>query len=426
MPNSSSVQANTGQRRVLRVIRGTAFGLMLLFLIWSAGRAGYASLLSTYASRTLRMDAADAALSLNPDAQNHLIRGAVHQAQGDLLKAVADYSRAAMLRPEDYIIWLNLAHARDLSGDSEGAIAAASQAVGLAPQYAKPHWQLGNLLLRAGQSEDAYSELRLAGSRNPALLPAFIDLVWQVSGADATSVLTATAPRDHQTYKALADYFRKRGKPAEAIAMFRAAGIDAGEEVAKERRSYLAELLREKQFKYAHDIWMIAHPPDPDVSSMFDPDFEKESDLDEPGFGWRAAERADQTLLTLDSSDPRNGRFSLQVSFNGSPDPTPAIVSQLVRVGPQTRYRLRFAARTLEVVSGSLPAIVVMDEGAGQMLSESDPFPQTTGAWRDYQLEFTTPANTEAIRISLQRKPCTAPCPIFGRLWLDSFSLQNF
>lgn len=399
--------------------------MILLFLIWSAGRVGYASLLSTYAARSLSLDAADMAVSLSSEAQNHLIRGGVHQAQGNFSSAAADYSRAAMLRPADYVVWLNLAHARELSGDQEGAIAAASHAVVLAPHYAKPHWQLGNLLLRAGRTEGAYSELRFAGSRNPALLPAFIDLVWRLSDGNTEFVTAAVAPHEANTYRGLADYFRKRGKHEDAIFLFRDAARTKGGELVAERREYLAELLAAKQFAHAHSLWAISHPPARFSSFIHDPGFESESDLDEPGFGWRAAEKSGELTLSLDSSDPGSGRFSLKVAFNGHSEPGQPIVSQLVPVLPRTRYRLKFAARTSEILSGSLPATVVTDEATGQVLGQSEAFPQTTGGWRDYQLEFTASDNTEAIRISLQRKPCNAACPIFGRLWLDSFSLQD-
>jgi hypothetical protein len=55
-------------------------GLLVLFppLIWYAGRAGFASLLSTYAARTNHPAAADAAVNLSPgDPDVHYIRGAV-------------------------------------------------------------------------------------------------------------------------------------------------------------------------------------------------------------------------------------------------------------------------------------------------------------------------------------------------------------
>lgn len=409
----------------MRVVRVAALFMTLLFLAWSAGRAGFASLLATSAARSGHLNSANAAVTLSPhDAQNHLIRGGVFQASGDIANAVAEYSRAVLLRPDDYIPWLTLAHARELNGDREGAIEAATHAVGLAPHYAKPHWQLGNLLVRSGRVDEGLSELRAAGSRNPNLLPGFIDLAWQLSDGNVKTVLLAADPSTPETYKALAVYFRKRGKTAEAVAMYAAAG-KADKSIAEDRRAYLTELLAAKEFKAASVLWAIAHPPDPNGPGLFDPDFEEESDLDEPGFGWRAGNQADEVNLTLDPSEPGSGRFSLQVSFNGNSDPGQPVVSQLVPASPRTHYQLRFVTRTLEIVSGGLPGVVVIDASSGQVLGQTGALPQTSGGWRDYQVDFTTSENTEAIQIKIQRAPCSQPCPIFGRLWLDSFSLKT-
>ncbi len=420
----TSVQKNTSSRSSLRFVRGGGLFLILLFLIWSAGRAGFASLLSAYAARSSQLDAADLAVRFSPrNAQTHLIRGGVLQANGDLPAAAAEYSRAVSLRPADYVLWLTLAHARELNGDKEGAIAAATQAADLAPYYAKPHWQLGNLLIRAGRVDGGFSELRVAGASNPALLPAFIDLAWGLSGGSVQYVMRATEPRGPAAYSALANYFKKRGLTTEAIAMFRSAG-DAAEQ---ERRAYLSELLAAKHFKDAHALWAMAHPRDPDTPSeiMFNPGFEEESDLDEPGFGWRGGDKAENVHLSLDAVEPNEDRFSLQVLFNGNSDPAQPIVSQLVSAPPHTNYQLRFAARTQEIVSGGLPEVMVVDPGSGQVLGQSGALPQPSSGWRDYTIDFTTPETSEAIQIRLQRGPCGSPCPIFGRLWLDKFSLRK-
>jgi len=413
-------------RSTLRLVRGAGLILLLLFLIWTAGRSGYASLLSTYAARTSHLSAAAAAVSFSPrDAQNHLIRGGVLQAKGEYRNAVAQYERAVSLRPDDYTLWLTLAHARELDGDGAGALAAATYAVSLAPHYAKPHWQLGNLLLRAGRAESGFGELRAASERNPALLPGFIDLAWRLSEGKVELVLRATDPRSPKTYRALAGYFRKRGKTAEAVEMFKAAGSDAGSEIASERRAFLTELLGAKQFAHARSLWVIAHPTGPYGPSMFDPGFEQESDLDEPGFGWRAGNHADEVSLTLDRSEPAGGQFSLLVSFNGASEPSQPVVSQLVSVNPRARYQLQFAVRTEEIVSAGLPAVIVADAASVEVLGQSGALPQTSGGWRNYTIDFTTTENAEAIQIKLQRGSCGSPCPIFGRLWLDNFSLRN-
>jgi hypothetical protein len=48
---------------------------------------------------------------------------------------------------------------------------AARQAIPLAPDYAEPHYQLGNILVRAGQTEEGFKELQLAAASNPTLFP---------------------------------------------------------------------------------------------------------------------------------------------------------------------------------------------------------------------------------------------------------------
>jgi hypothetical protein len=45
--------------------------------------------------------------------------------------------------------------------------------------------------------------------------------------------------------------------------------------------------------------------------------------------------------------------------------------------------------------------------------------------WRDFVIDFTTNAHTQAIRITLTRQTCTSnPCPAIGTVWLDSVSLE--
>jgi tetratricopeptide (TPR) repeat protein len=419
---------NTKVRNQATLAAATRVAMLLVFafMILSAGRSGYARLLSAYAARSLQASVADTAVQFSPnDAQNHLIYGGVFQANGDFSSAVAQYSRAVSLRPDDYVLWLNLSHARELTGDKEGALSAAASAVALAPHYTKPHWQLGNLLIRDGRIEDGFSELRLATAHDPVLQPAIIDLAWQVFGGNVPAVLKVTDPRSPQTHKALADYFRRRGRTAEAIAMFEAAAAGGGKTLEPDRRGFLAELLDAKKFNEAFSLWTIAHPRGSGGSPLFDPGFEQESDLDEPGFGWRGGKQVDEIHLSLDPAEAGSGRFSLQVAFNGRSDAAQPVVSQFVVAAPRTAYQLRFAARTLEIVSGGLPGIVVVDAGSGQVLGQSGPLPQTSAGWHDYRFDFTTTENTEAIQIRLQRGACGGSCPIFGRLWLDRFELQK-
>ena len=139
------------------------FLLVLFFLIWTTVRAGFASLLYTFAARANQPAAANDAVNLSPrDAQAHYTRGALLEAEQDMRGAALEYAEAVSLRPRDNFLWLALARARELNGDRPGAIAAANEAVARAPFYAQPHWQMGNLLVRAKLYDGGFGELRLA------------------------------------------------------------------------------------------------------------------------------------------------------------------------------------------------------------------------------------------------------------------------
>jgi len=439
MPHSLQEAAVRGKRphpTMRLAIAGCLFGIFLL-LIWNAGRAGFSSLLSSYASMSNKMVSANAAVTLspaNPDA--HYLRGAMLADAGYLPVAIHEYQEAALRRPDDYVLWLTLARALELNADVAGALAASRQAVQLAPYYARPHWQLGNLLLRAGQRDEAFKELRQAGASNPTLLPATIDLAWQLSGGDVQFVKQAIQPQTPEAYLALAQHFKKRGEVTEAIAMY----VSAGPAAERERGSYLSELISAKRFSEAYALWSVAHPANssghdhasvagpmgtPGLGLMIDPGFEQKSNLDEPGFGWRAGNKAQNLHLSLDTSTPGEGRSSLRVAFNGDSDPGSPVISQLVLIEPHSHYQLHFAARTAALVSGGLPRVLVIDASNQHVLAQSPDFPQeTNNSWQNFTIDLNSSESTTAVQITLQRERCSkSPCPIFGRLWLDNFSL---
>jgi hypothetical protein len=185
-------------------------------------------------------------------------------------------------------------------------------------------------------------------------------------------------------------------------------------------------LVSAKRFKEAYAVWLIGHPANSinGVEVIRDPGFEQESNLDETGFGWRTANKG--PLLHLDTSIPEEGRSSLRVDFNGDSDPASPVISQLLLVEPATHYQLRFAARTEEIITGGPPHVIVIDANNGRVIAQSAELPKQTAGWQYFTVDFNSTDSTSAIQITLQRQQCsTSPCPIFGRVWLDSFSLQK-
>jgi hypothetical protein len=187
----------------------------------------------------------------------------------------------------------------------------------------------------------------------------------------------------------------------------------------------LAELIATKRFKEAANLWKVGRQDGASPGVMVDPGFEQESNLKDPGFGWRLGEKDTGFHLSLDTDKPRQGRSSLKIDFSGESSPSSPVISQLVLVDPGVHYQLRFAVRSEGLVSGGLPLVIVMDAGDNKVLGQSDKFPTTDG-WREYTIDFVAGPSAGAVRIEIQRQPCSkAPCPIFGHLWLDNFLLQK-
>jgi Tetratricopeptide repeat len=394
--------------------------------IWDSGLVAFSRLLVKYAIITSNVPALDKAISLTPgDAEAHYSRAALSNNMDQPEVALKELEIAISLRPRDYYLWLELGLVRDQLGDTKGALSAFDESARLAPYYAQPRWQRGNLLFRMGRLDEAFAELRNGAGSNPELLPSLIDLAWGASGKNPAVTEQLVQIRNDAAHLAMARFYAKHGEPDEAVAHFKS----VAKAPESNRRELIQELLANSAFKQAFEIWSSANSPqtstDRSKTTIYDGGFEAALSFDEIGFGWRLAPSQPGLALSQDTSEPQTGLRSLRVDFAGNSNPETAIVSQLVLAQPAMRYKLSFATRSQNIVTGGPPVLVVTDAGgARKQLARSMPLPQGTSGWQTSTLEFATEASTNAVLISLQREACAnSPCPIFGSLNLDSFSL---
>lgn len=338
-------------------------------------------------------------------------------------EAVEEFESAARLRPDDYFLWLELGRARDQIDDDEGALSAFKKSVALAPFYAQPHWELGNLLLRMGRDEEAFGELRKASASDLTLLPAVADLAWSTSEGDAAKVVREILPQTDAARLALARFLIEHAATGEAIKILR--GVDKNL-AHDDLHALVKELLDVKRFEDARDLWLTERADEEKASSgLFDGGFENGVFIDDPGFGWRPTQKTPGVRLALDAHEPRAGARSLLIEFEGNSDPASTIIRQIALVKPHTHYRLRFSARTSDLVTGCAPAVFVSDADNESVLALSDSLPQGTSGWKDCSVALTTGDATRAILIGIKRPNCaSAPVPIFGRAWFDDFALE--
>ena len=411
--------------RYLRLLLVATAIVACLFAVRSAAAFGLSRLLATYSLTARHLGAAKKAVELTPkDAEAHFARAVVLGMSETPSQSVSELEQAVALRPADYTLWQQLGLLRDQAGDRAAAVAAFDESIKRAPFYSQPRWNRGNVLLRSGQYEAAFADLNQAAQSNPDLVPILIDLAWGISRGDVKLTEELTQINGDKMRIDFAKLLARHGKGQEATAQLRAAR-NVPEAV---RQQLIDQLLTKNAFKEAFEIWKSApgfqsqnEQPGP---SIYDGGFEGSLSFGESGFGWRVPRDLQATSISLDSGEPHSGSKDLRIEFNGNSNPN---VSQLILLEPSRRYRINFASRSQDVVTGGLPLFVVSDAAAdSKRLGQSVPLPKGTSEWQSYSFEFTTTPATTAVVLSLQRESCTtSPCPIFGSISLDSFSVEQ-
>lgn len=410
--------------------------ISVLLCLWCSIQSLGFGLSQLYAARAFEnndLSFADRAVQLaRSDPEAYLVRAAVLAKQKRFTEATIDLEHALDLSPRDVELWIQLGDGRAQLLDTKGALTAYSEATRLAPGYAHPHWLLGNCLLKAGRLEEAFRELRLACTIMPALFVKNIELAWQSYNGEPHTVEEALQPKTVHERIALALFFSEHGRADEAVSLFR----DAGRLPADERQLLLRELLDANRFAEAYQVWAAGKAKmdlTSGVPSISNGGFEGEIVLDDPGFDWRFQQNDRTVGANVDTLDPRDGLQSLRLDLRGDSDPSTPLVYQLVLVKPKSHYCLRFFARTLDLITAGLPRVAVVEAkgNAAESLKRhsvtewSSPI-RADKSWQEYSVAFKTSEDTQAVFVIITREQCsTSPCPAFGHLWLDDFSIEK-
>src|SRR5207244_467924 len=252
--------------------------------IWQSARVGFARTQAMNALVTNGTVAAERSARMLPnDAEVHAARGIVLQHTENYADACRELERAVQLRPRDYFLWLMLGVTRDLNDDQQCALTALRESVSLAPFYAKPRWQIGNLLLRMGQTEEAFKHLRLASETDPSLVPNVIDLAWGISQNDPAKTVTLVQPQSDGAHMSLAIFLAAQKQAGAAIEQFRAAKSAA----SADADPLIQRLIESRSFNEAFEVWVKEHCESCRPGTVVNGGFEADIDVSERGFGWQ-------------------------------------------------------------------------------------------------------------------------------------------
>lgn len=348
-------------------------------------------------------------------------RGLILSEEGNYTEAVKNFETATKLRPKDYYLWLELAQARDDAGNVQAAMKDYERAVELAPYYSKPRWLFGNYLLRLGNIERAFKEMRLAVTSDSSLFPTFLDMAWSIAQEDIEKVINLTQLQNDAEKLQLAKFLVSKNQTEAALKIYRSTNTQTSE---NERKILVKELWSQKEYEAAYEVQFGKPFNDSNLSNG---SFEQAFDGDEEGFNWYAVRWIPTLSFSFDTNNPNEGTRSLLVEFKGELSSEKIVLKQIVPVRPNSVYQLSFAARSQKLLSAGLPFIQISDtDDEKKVFAASTELQNDVSDWKIQTVSFTTDSKTHAVVIGLRRQKCSVqPCPIVGRLWLDNFSLKH-
>lgn len=418
----------------LRALLFVPVALALLFS-WYAVRWYMGNFVAEFAPRMEegQLEAAQAAMRLAPD--DPWTHGAVASIKKnsllpeELADAVRHYEEAVRLSPNDYRFWLELGRAREQSGDRAGGEKALRRAVKLAPAYAYPRWYLGNLLLRAGQGEEAFRELQRAAEAHAALRPQLFNVAWALYGQNIDEIKKAVG--DSAAARAeFAAYLMGRQRADDALGLWASLRPEEKRAERAAGEGLLKSLLEQKRYRAALSVLTDINPQAgvTKAEQFSNGGFEENIDAaDANVFNWQIKSDP-QAQIAIDGSTRQSGQRSLRIVFKAATTLSFQNIAQMVVVEPGAQYRFECHVRVEDLKSGGTPRIEIIDTRDGStVLATSAPVAAGTHDWQPVTLTFKTPPQTEAVLVRVGRASCgsVAVCPIFGVVWYDDFNLQR-
>ncbi len=341
----------------------------------------------------------------------------------DLPKALKLYEKAAALQPNNYLYWLSLGKAKERNGDPDAAEKALRYAADLAPNYSEVLWALGNALIRKGNDDEGFAQIRKAVEGNSKFAQPAASLAWDLNEGDTAKVEKAVGD-SLPVRAAMAGILAKQDRLDEALKLWNALPAEQQAEHSEVGKSILGELLRAKKFVAAAKVQSQLSPEQgPEVGRVTNSGFESDISLKGgDGFAWNIVEGKDPAV-GISVEVKHSGGKSLVMIFGGRAEKNFRTVSQVVAVIPGKEYRFE-AYYSSELKTEKTVLWEVVDIASGEVLASTEPLKNNSG-WTSSGIPFSTEEGSEGVIIRLVREKCLADeCAIEGRLWIDDVSLK--
>ncbi len=420
---------------ILRLSSPAARGLLVLLALLFAAVLSYCSIrnaLAVYDAERNTPQSYERATRLEPDdARNWYLLGRYWQynlEDPDAQRAIHAYQTALSFDSHSADTWLDLGTAYESEGDIAAARNAFLQAKRVYPLSPEVSWRYGNFLLRRGELDAAFAEIKHAVEADPKRAAAAFALCLRFE-PNVSSVLERVLPHLPDAYLNVISAQVEQNQTDRALLVW--SKLSELHPRLEMSQSYplLEALIHARQIAQAQRVWNealafagVASPPDTPNSLVWDGGFE--SDVIGGGFAWRFPPFIGGVVITLDKKEKHSGNRSLRLTFNGLSNVSFNDVCQYISVQPSTSYRFSawVLTHSLSTDQGVRFGLHSVGDSINSIAWTGDI--RGTQPWTQVELPWSSGNDVRELQLCVSRLPSAKfDSKIGGSAWIDDVVL---
>lgn len=346
----------------------------------------------------------------------------------DVPQAIADYQKSLSFDDHSADTWSDLATAYESQGDIAAAANAFLQAQQAYPQSPDIAWRYGNFLLRRGDLDAAFAQIKHAVRLNPKLAPGAFTLALRVQ-PDIRTALDRALPASADALLNVIDSLSQQKRTDEAVIVWSRMAALSPHFPVSASYPFIETLLQKYQIADAQRVWNdalgfagVSPPADVPGSLVWDGGFE--SNVPGGGFAWRYPTAPGAVQIALDQTEKHSGKRSLRLTFTGLDNVELRDLCQVVAVQPSTSYLFSAWIRTdsISTDQGVRFGLTPLVDSGGSVAWTDDV--RGTQPWTRMSFSWTSPPNVQAARMCVGRLPSAKfDNKIHGVAWIDDVAL---
>src|ERR1700686_3795114 len=312
-----------------------------------------------YYTETQTLHGFERATQIEPDdARNWYLLGRYLQysfEDSNPQRAISSYRKSLEIDPHATSTWLELAATYESEGNDVAARNAFINAKKTYPLSAEVSWRYGNFLLRQGELEPAFAEIRRSVEADPGRAAEAVSRCLRVE-PDANVILDQVLPARSDIYIAVMEALALDRQIESALKVWTRIVAMHPKIALHDAFQIVMELRQNGRASEAHKVWEqavelagFAQLEGPRNSMVGDGGFE--SDVTGEAYAWRFLRTSRSAEIDFDTQQKHTGKRSLRLSFDGSSDTAFYDVCQTVPTEAGTAYELSAWMKSKELTT---------------------------------------------------------------------------